>query len=55
MAGIGQGGFQGMTWNGSGNFGGMNGMAPFMANPMYNFPNPMGMLNTSHDILKFVC
>ncbi|KAJ5935076.1 hypothetical protein N7466_004623 [Penicillium verhagenii] len=34
------GGFAGMGWNGNGNFNGMN---PFMANPMFNFPNPMGM------------
>ncbi|KAJ6090325.1 hypothetical protein N7486_009140 [Penicillium sp. IBT 16267x] len=34
------GGFSGMGWNGNGNFNGMN---PFMANPMFNFPNPMGM------------
>lgn len=39
---MGQGAFQGMGWNNNGNFGGMNGMAPFMGNAMYNFPNPMG-------------
>lgn len=32
--------FPGMNWNGNGNFNGMN---PFMANAMFNFPNQMGM------------
>lgn len=35
-------GFPGMGgWNGNTNFNGMN---PYMANPMFNFPNGMGML-----------
>ncbi|KAJ5585595.1 uncharacterized protein N7459_005395 [Penicillium hispanicum] len=37
---MGPGGFPGMGWNGTGNFGVMN---PFMGNSMFNFPNPMGM------------
>lgn len=37
------GGFSGMGWNGNGNFNGMN---PFMSNPMFNFPNAMGMSST---------
>lgn len=42
MANAGPGGFAGMGgWNGNSNFNGMN---PYMANPMFNFPNGMGML-----------
>ncbi|KAJ5613359.1 hypothetical protein N7510_006553 [Penicillium lagena] len=37
---MGSGGFPGMGWNGSANFGAMN---PYMANGMFNFPNAMGM------------
>ncbi|KAJ6155193.1 hypothetical protein N7470_005759 [Penicillium chermesinum] len=46
LAGGGQGGFSGIPWNSNGNFGAMNrmnGMNPFMASSMYNFPNQMGM------------
>lgn len=39
MMNMGHGGFPGMGWNGNGNFNGMN---PFMANAMFNFPNTMG-------------
>ncbi|CAL5868034.1 uncharacterized protein PFLUO_LOCUS2257 [Penicillium psychrofluorescens] len=37
---MGSGGFPGMGWHGSANFGAMN---PYMANGMFNFPNAMGM------------
>ncbi|KAJ5179942.1 hypothetical protein N7492_003152 [Penicillium capsulatum] len=40
MNSMGPGGFLGMGWNGNANFNMMN---PFMGNPMFNFPNPMGM------------
>ncbi|KAF3386329.1 hypothetical protein F1880_001669 [Penicillium rolfsii] len=41
MMNAGPGGFPDMGgWNGNTNFGGMN---PYMANPMFNFPNGMGM------------
>lgn len=40
MVDTGPGGFPGMDWNGNGSFNGMN---PFMANAMLNFPNQMGM------------
>lgn len=40
MMNSGAGGIPGMNWNGNGNFNGMN---PFMANAMFNFPNQMGM------------
>jgi hypothetical protein len=36
---MGSGGFPGMGWNGSPNFGAMN---PYIANGMFNFPNAMG-------------
>lgn len=39
MMNAGFGGFPGMNWNANGNFNGVN---PFMANAMFNFPNPMG-------------
>lgn len=42
MMNTGPAGFPGMGgWNGNTNFNGMN---PYMANPMFNFPNGMGML-----------
>lgn len=41
------GGFSGMGWNGNGNFNGMN---PFMGNPMFNFPNPMGKSSTRNGL-----
>lgn len=40
MMNMGPGSFPGMNWNGNANLKGMN---PFMANPMFTFPNPMGM------------
>lgn len=46
MVNAGPGGFSGMGgWNGNNNFNGMN---PYMANPMFNFPNGMGMLTRPH-------
>lgn len=47
----GSGGPAGMTgWTGNNSFNGMN---PFMANPMFNFPQGMGMLTSSLSILFF--
>lgn len=40
MVNMGPGSLPGMNWNGNANLKGMN---PFMANPMFTFPNPMGM------------
>lgn len=45
MMNMGPGSFPGMNWNGNANLKGMN---PFMANPMFAFPNPMGMWSRSH-------
>lgn len=47
------GGFPGMGgWNGNNNFNAMN---PFMANPMFNFPQGMSMLRCSSAILFSPC